>query len=142
MVSFCIALPLLASGEHPASISFKTLRLPKSPNTYLVCPPDACATRPMLSSPIYTFSADELRRRWQEMIKKQSKVTLLHSDLENMQFQYVQRVGFFNFPDYIDVKFISIDNKKSTLAIYSRSKYGYYDFGVNKRRIIGWLNEL
>ncbi len=53
-----------------------------------------------------------------------------------------ERSAFFGFPDLIDVETIETGEAKSTLAIYSRSKYGYYDFGVNKRRVETWLREL
>jgi uncharacterized protein (DUF1499 family) len=37
---------------------------------------------------------------------------------------------------------IDIEAALSTLAIYSRSQYGYYDFGANKRRVEKWLEQL
>ena len=57
-----------------------------------------------------------------------------------MQDRYLQRSRLMSFPDTIDVRFIAIDNDRSTLAIYSRSQIGRSDFGVNLERIRLWTN--
>jgi uncharacterized protein (DUF1499 family) len=46
------------------------------------------------------------------------------------------------FPDTISALFRSEEEGRSTLAVYSRSQYGYWDFGVNRRRVLTWLAEL
>ena len=51
-------------------------------------------------------------------------------------------VAVFGFPNIIDIRVIDIEAARSTLAIYSRSQYGYYDFGANKWRVEMWLKEL
>jgi len=56
-----------------------------------------------------------------------------------MQYDYIQRSALMQFPDSITVRFISLGKNQSTLAIYSRSHYGYSDFGVNEARIRKWL---
>ena len=60
-------------------------------------------------------------------------------DQDGLQYQYRQRSLVFRFPDFVDVRYIPIDDHTSTLAIYSRAKYGYSDFGVNKKRVEMWL---
>ena len=55
---------------------------------------------------------------------------------------YVQTSGLFGFPDYVSVKFIEIDAANSTLAIFSRSRLGKSDLGVNKKRVEAWLGQL
>jgi uncharacterized protein (DUF1499 family) len=46
------------------------------------------------------------------------------------------------YPDLITVQFRPLDSTRSTLAIYSRSVYGYSDRGVNQRRVRQWLDRL
>ena len=46
------------------------------------------------------------------------------------------------YPDSITVRFLPLEEGRSTLAIYSRSHYGRSDFGVNKERVDGWLASL
>jgi uncharacterized protein (DUF1499 family) len=51
------------------------------------------------------------------------------------QFDIVERSRYFAFPDIMTVRFFKRGEDKSTLAIYSRSVYGRYDFGVNRARV-------
>ncbi len=54
---------------------------------------------------------------------------------------YVQRSGLFGFPDYISVRVIEAEGGDGAmLAIYSRSRYGHSDLGVNAKRIRRWLS--
>ncbi|HIP24091.1 MAG TPA: DUF1499 domain-containing protein [Rhodobacteraceae bacterium] len=55
---------------------------------------------------------------------------------------YVQRTPVMKMPDYITVKFIDLEESKSTLVVYSRSRFGYGDMGVNKARVDLWLQSL
>ena len=54
----------------------------------------------------------------------------------------MQTSSLFGFPDYVSVKFIEIDAANSTLAIFSRSRLGQSDLGVNKKRVEAWLGQL
>jgi len=73
------------------------------------------------------------------MIAKQPRVTELASKENGKQRMYVQLSAFWHFPDFIDVKFISLGSNRSSIAVYSRSRFGYSDFGVNKKRVKTWL---
>ena len=55
---------------------------------------------------------------------------------------YVQRSAFFAFPDYVSVRFLEADDGASTLAVFSRSRYGKSDLGVNEKRVKKWLEQL
>ncbi len=56
---------------------------------------------------------------------------------------FVQRSAVFGFPDYISVRFLPAgDRSQSTLSIFSRSRFGQSDFGVNQARVERWLAEL
>ena len=54
---------------------------------------------------------------------------------------YVQRTKLVQFPDYVSVKAVEVDGG-SALHIFSRSRFGYSDRGVNKKRILSWLEKL
>lgn len=125
-------------------IKFKTLKLKRKPNQYLVAPEGLCEiAKPHRSSPVYKVSAEKLQQAWEEMIAGQQRTALQKSDAGEMTFEYVQRSKLMRFPDYITVQFIDLpDQSSSTLAIYSRSRYGYRDFGVNRNRIENWLHLL
>lgn len=51
---------------------------------------------------------------------------------------YVQRSLVFGFPDYVSVKAVEED-AGTGLVIWSRSRFGYSDMGVNKSRVDRWM---
>jgi uncharacterized protein (DUF1499 family) len=53
-----------------------------------------------------------------------------------------QRSRLFGFPDRIDVEVVPDGEHSAMLAIYSRSRYGYYDLGANRRRVEEWLRRI
>lgn len=77
---------------------------------------------------------------WLQAIKPEPRWVLLHAD--NVQLEYVQRSWLFRFPDYISVQLIEMGKERSSLALLSRSKYGHYDFGVNRKRVKRLLERL
>lgn len=123
-------------------IDFKNFVRPKTPNYFLLCPKDYCKIAPNEISPHFDINSHELYKAWLSMIHNQARVTLLDSDSNHAHYQYAQRSLIFHFPDYIDVQFIPISEKSSTIAIYSRAKYGHSDFGVNRKRVKKWLQLL
>jgi uncharacterized protein (DUF1499 family) len=54
----------------------------------------------------------------------------------------VARSALFGFPDLIAARFFDVEDRGSTLAVYSRSVLGHSDLGVNRRRILSWIREL
>jgi len=120
-------------------IDFATLTLSDKPNQYLLCPPDFCSAPPMGDSPEFALSAEDLKQRWDGVIAQAPRIELIRSDEAEMQYDYVQRSALMAYPDTITVKFISVGEGRSTLAIYSRSHYGYSDMGVNEARGLAWL---
>ena len=55
--------------------------------------------------------------------------------LENEKSIYVSYSVMFKFPDHIYFYY----DKNKTVNYFSKSKYGYYDFNVNKSRILNIL---
>ena len=139
---FMIVLLFLTGCDKMQIVNFKSMELADKPNFYLVCPENYCSVAPGEISPSYPMNITQLKTAWDTMIAAQPRVKLVDSIPTKQHYQYVQRSLIFRFPDYIDVEFISLSDKRSTLAIYSRAKYGYYDFDVNKKRIKSWLEIL
>ncbi len=125
-------------------IDFATLELTPKPNQYLVCPPAVCLKAQTVhrEAPTYPASVAELVSAFLGVVGKQDRVSPGPSDLASYQFDFVQRSAIMRYPDTISVKFMPIDAEHTTLAIYSRSHYGYSDMGVNKARIDSWLDQL
>ena len=124
-----------------ASINFSELALSKKPNQYLVCPPGLCTAAAHAESPIFDLGMAELRARWLAWAAGQDGLVPLGTQPDGRQMDFVERSLIMGFPDVITVRFIPVAGGKSSVAIYSRSVYGYSDFGVNRDRIQRWLND-
>jgi uncharacterized protein (DUF1499 family) len=132
-------LTLILGPIETFNIDFHTLQRHERPNQYLVCPPATCTATPDAVSPVYDVPVTVLRTTWLGMILQQPRVERLAVSADELQYDFVQRTRLLHFPDTITVRFIPLSSTRSTLAIYSRSHYGYSDFGVNRHRITSWL---
>ena len=122
-------------------MDFKTLKLTRKPNQFLVAPEGYCQNAtPHLESRVYEVSVETLHEAFRNMAKRQPRTSVVAERSDGGRF--VQKSKIIGFPDLIDVQFLSMAAKQSTLLIYSRSKYGYRDFGVNKKRVLEWLSDL
>jgi uncharacterized protein (DUF1499 family) len=124
------------------TIDFRTLTRSNRPNQYLVCPRSLCTTMPDAVSPVYEMPVARLRERWLGLMAQQPRLQQIAVSKDGWQYDFIQRSRLLRFPDSITVRFVPLDEQHSTLAIYSRSHYGYTDFGVNRRRVETWLTAL
>ena len=85
------------------------------------------------------MSVEELRLRWQHHLAEMPGVRQIEAHGDGWQFTYVERSRLMGYPDLITVRYFSLEANTSTLALYSRSLYGYSDLGVNQKRIEQWL---
>ena len=132
-------LALAACSADTAGVDFATLVRPSSPNTYLICPKDRCAAAPDEEGPIYAVPAAELFERARTILSAQPRTELVQDQPATLRLVFVQRSAFFRFPDTVTLQAFALPDGGSTLAVYSRSNYGYGDFGVNKDRVRAWI---
>ena len=52
---------------------------------------------------------------------------------------YIRRSPIFGFPDIVTVEFVALGPGRSSVAVYSLSRYGGYDFAKNRKRVERWL---
>lgn len=124
-------------------ITFEDLVLKPSPNQYLVAPEGLCRNAtPHRYSKLYDLAAPDLKRVFWTLLAKEPRIEYTEADNAGLRYELIQRSLVFRFPDLITIQFWTRGAETSTLAIYSRSKVGYSDFGVNKRRIDTWLDRL
>jgi uncharacterized protein (DUF1499 family) len=121
-------------------IDFPNLALTAKPNQYLVCPPDYCTAIAQHPSPKYDIPVAELQRQWQQYLASEPGLSLIQDHPDGQQVTYVARSNLIGYPDLITLRFIETGAQQSTLAIYSRSIYGYSDLGVNQNRIKEWVS--
>lgn len=107
-----------------------TARPSDRPNSYLIADYDAVRL---------PLSADEAFARIDAIAMAAPRMTRLARD--GTMATYVQRSAVFGFPDYISVHVVP-DAEGSRLSVYSRSRFGHSDLGVNKARVERWLDAL
>lgn len=124
-------------------MNFKSLKLKPTPNQYLLAPEGLCEEdAPHRTARVYDIGGDELARRLLRVIRGQPRIEERRHDAELNQYEFVQRTALLGFPDTITVQFLALGPRQSSLAIYSRSRYGYSDLGANKARVEKWLDAL
>lgn len=125
----------------PEPVDFSTLRRPRRPNACLAAPAGATPARIDLPAPAFPVPADALRRAWRAMLEETPRVEVLPSP-DGATVEAVQRTPILRFPDLVTARFLPLPDGGSSLIVYSRSVYGYGDFGVNRRRVRSWLRRL
>lgn len=128
--------------KNPAPVDFRTLTLPESPNKYLIAPAGATTAAADETAPSFAMTAPDLKTKFLGVLAGEPRVEKLWESQDGLKFQFVQRTALMRWPDIIDVQFMPLENGGATLALYSRSVYGYSDMGVNKARATRWVASL
>jgi uncharacterized protein (DUF1499 family) len=132
-----------AAPAEPFPFPFDRPPLRRTPNEHLALPPGfASAAAPHGTSPVFDVDADRLAAALRAFVAEQPRVTLRRSDDATRQSEYVARSRVFRLPDIVTVQPVPLGPDRSSLAVYSRARYGAYDFGVNRRRVEAWLARL
>ncbi len=124
----------LAPGE---AVSIAELRSPLPKPSFLACPPGYCSAAEAIASPMFDLPWDRLHDYWIEVISGQKRLVSVAAD--SRRVVYIQHSPIFRFPDVVTVEFAPLGPNRSSIAIYSRSRYGEYDFGKNRKRVERWL---
>jgi len=152
LVAAVIVLAFLVLGETRfwrlfgdpdlGAVKIETVQRRTAPNDALACPKEFCISPVDLTTTTYAIPADALRVAFAKVVASEPKVTLVETNDAEMTDRYIQRSAALGFPDTIVVKFLDLPDGRSTLALYSRSRFGESDFGANKARIERWLEKL
>lgn len=122
-------------------VNFQELERRDSPNDYLVCPDGLCKkAKPDRLSPVFPIPVKDLKARVDALLSNAPRTEIISAG--DTHVVAVQRSLIFRFPDTVDIAVIPVEQGKSTIAIYSRSRYGRSDLGVNGRRVEAWLEAL
>jgi uncharacterized protein (DUF1499 family) len=126
--------------DRPFPIDFATLDTGPKPNTFLVLPEGfEAAAEPDLKSPVFEVEPARLLEAFKETALAAPRTAVVREG--DGQIELVQRSAVFRFPDYITAQAAPAEGG-SALCIFSRSKIGYSDLGVNAKRIKAWLEAL
>ena len=125
----------------PRPLAFdEEFRLPASPNAALAAPPHS-ALPAQRRTRTYPVPPESLLAELHRVAAGRPRCALLAEWPEQGQAQWVERTRWANFPDIIVAQTLP-EPSGSTLVLYSRSLFGWSDFGVNGRRVAAWLAAL
>ena len=121
------------------AINLAELHSPFPRPGFLSCPPGYCPEAEAIASPVFPMPWERLREYWTEVISGEKRVETIVDDPDERRFVYIQQSPIFRCPDIVTVEFVQLGPNRSSIAIYSRSRYGDYDFGKNRKRVGKWL---
>ena len=147
LAGLCVALRLymgraaedaLQPGER---VMLAELRDPIPGNAFLVCPANYCRAS-AAPSPVFSVTPAQLAEAVRRLIAEQPNVFFVDAGPEARRFTLIQHTPLLRFPDIVTVEYVALGPDRSSLAIYSRARYGKGDFGTNRRRVLAWLDRL
>ena len=112
-----------------------------APNDYLVAPEGATVAAPDRFAEVHPVPPRELMQRFDSVATNAPRTERLAGSVDEAWITYVQRSRVFGFPDYVSVKAVEVPGG-SALIVWSRARFGYGDFGVNRARVERWVAEL
>lgn len=116
-------------------INFETLVPPRRPNWWLAAPPGLCLhATPMATTPVFASSAATLADVVKGAVLADPRTRLAAEDEASHRIAFTATSRLMRFVDDIDVAIFARGAGASTLALYSRSRVGYSDWGVNAAR--------
>lgn len=114
-----------------------TSERPGAPNDYLVAPENAAAAPDRIAQ-VHALPPEELLSRFDAVAMNAPRTRRIAGSPDGRWTTYVQRSRVFGFPDYVSVRAVDVPGG-SSLIVWSRSRFGYGDFGVNQTRVEDWL---
>jgi len=126
----------LAAGE---AVNLAELRSPLPKASFLACPSHYCAADEAIASPVFDAPWERLRQLWSDTVSGRSHLVRVAGDEAARRVVYIEHSPLFRFPDIITVEFVPLAPNRSGVAVYSRSRYGEYDFAKNRKRVERWL---
>ena len=94
------------------------------------------------ASPNFPLSRDELWMVWIQVTSNSKRIVETQLDENAKQSYHVQLTPTLRFPDDVRAEIVALPDGSSSILLYSQSRYGLYDFGVNRKRVERWLGRL
>jgi uncharacterized protein (DUF1499 family) len=105
------------------------------PNDILVAPPGEGGD---IASPVFDETPEALLQSFAEVALSKPRGSVVAGDPAAGFVTFVQRSALMGYPDYISARAVETP-EGAALWIWSRSRFGYSDMGVNRGRIEDWL---
>lgn len=138
-----MAFLLAACGDPKAGVEdLRKFARPSSPNSYLICAKGLCSAAADEDGPVFDLPPEKLLVAALKVASQQANTSPADAGQALGQLVFIQRTAVLGFPDVVRVQAIAMPGGKSALALYSRSVYGHYDFGANRRRAQVWMSAI
>jgi uncharacterized protein (DUF1499 family) len=124
----------------PAPLDFTTLQLPASPNTCLLTPSVAPGQGHLHRDPL-PAAPDAVMAALDRVAASMPRSFPLARFPARNQAQWVVRSALMNYPDIVVAEAAQVVGGTG-LWLYSRSLIGWSDMGVNRARVMTWLEAL
>lgn len=122
-------------------LDFASFKKTWRPNQCLALPRGfLSAETPDMESPVFQASVQQVHAAWLAVIASQPRTRRLRETAN--QIEVVQTTAIMRFPDTITMRTIDLGDGRSSVGVFSRSRYGIRDFGVNAARVRDWLQAL
>jgi uncharacterized protein (DUF1499 family) len=76
-----------------------------------------------------------------EFAARQPRTVLQAQDERTRRSLHVQRSRVLRFPDLVRAEIVALGTERSGLILDSRARFGCWDFGVNRRRVLRWVHD-
>lgn len=114
---------------------------PGKDNDFLIAPAGATVAPTDAVFATREVDAEALLFQFDSIASNAARTSVIAGSVSEGMITYAQRSLVFGFPDYITVKALKIDDRAG-LIVWSRSRYGYSDMGVNRQRVEIWLGRM
>lgn len=122
-------------------LDFARFRRISRPNQFLALPGSfTSAERPDATVGTFHASIDLVRDAWLEILRGEARVSDIRQS--DGQIEAIQRTPLVGFPDWITAQPVDLGNGQASICVFSRSKFGFRDLGVNEKRGLNWLAQL
>jgi endonuclease YncB( thermonuclease family) len=133
-----------ASDKVPSIVEianpfFRGLVRPKSPNNWLIAP-KGFPGNPDEVAPVFSLPAEELEKLVWNEISQTTNISGLRR--ESSLICYVVETDILHFKDDVCIQALPLADHSSTIAAYSASRVGYWDLGVNAKRLRRLVDKL
>jgi uncharacterized protein (DUF1499 family) len=129
-------------ADPPVFVDFATLAPNARPNNWLVAPESAVRIRANAPAPVFEVPAARLAVAWLAVVRAEPRTSVIAVSTDGLRVEASQRSRVFRFDDRISAQAFSMGAGRSTIAVYSRSLVGYWDWRVNRVRVERWLSAL
>jgi uncharacterized protein (DUF1499 family) len=140
-LSFLVAAVPSALALPPLPDPIRIERTGK-PNDALIGPPGECAGEVDRPAPVFAVSPQELFRIWTEVVLEEPRTRLVARNSHRLLLNAEQLSRVFGFVDEIAIRVLPAGDGGATFVAYSKSRVGYYDFGVNRARLERWIDRI